>query len=62
MRYTGYIRPQTYNGYITVDVWDEQDDMYPVLFHQKFQGYTIPEIKRIIRNKLGVARMKWEVA
>ena len=60
MRYTGYIRHKAYNGYITVDVWDDRDTMYPVLFHQKFQGYTLPEIKRIIRNKLNVKRMTWE--
>ena len=61
MKYTGYIRRTAYNGYITVDVWDRDDDMYPVLFHQKFEGYTLPEIKRIIRDKLGVKRMAWEV-
>lgn len=62
MRYTGYIRPHAYNGYITVDVWDSHDDMYPVMFHQKYQGYTIAEIKKHIRDRLGVARMKWEIA
>lgn len=62
MRYTGYIRPASYMGYTTVDVWDERDTMYPKLYHQKFQGYSIPEIKRIIRDKLGVKRMAWEMA
>lgn len=59
MRYTGYIRRAAYTGYITVDVWDERDTMYPALYQQKFSGYTIPEIKEIIRGKLGVKRMAW---
>lgn len=61
MRYTGYIKPTKYTGYITVDVWDNKDSMYPVLYNQKFDGYTISEIKKYIRDKLGVTRMQWVI-
>lgn len=49
---TVYIDKKAYNGFITVNVWHSKDQMYPLLWHKKFLDYTIPEIKKIIKNRI----------
>lgn len=54
---TAYISDKAYSGYITVNVWDDKDDAYPLLWHIKFMDYTISEIKQkiteMVKDKLG---------
>ena len=64
---TVYISDKAYSGYITIDAWDDKDDMYPLLWHIKFMDYTISEIKQkiteMVKNKLGEGvkfKITWE--
>lgn len=64
---TAYISDKAYSGYITINVWDDKDGMYPLLWHQKFMDYTIREIKQkiteMVKNKLGESvkfKITWE--
>ena len=64
---TAYISNKAYNGYITVNAWDDEDNMYPLLWHVKFMDYTISEIKQkiteMVKNKLGEdvkIKITWE--
>lgn len=49
---TVYLDKKNYNGFITVNVWHSKDQQYPLLWHNKFMDYTIPEIKKIIKNRI----------
>lgn len=46
--FTAYIRHLLPSGAIRVDVWDEDDDMYPKRWNNKFFGYTEDEVKDYI--------------
>lgn len=45
---TVYIDKNAYNGYITVNAWHSRDQQYPLLWHQKYMGYTMPQIKKLL--------------
>ena len=61
---TAYMSYKAYSGYITINVWDDKNDMYPLLWHIKFMDYTISEIKQkiteMVKDKLGEG-VKFEI-
>lgn len=61
---TAYYNRASYNGFITVNVWDSADDMYPLFWHNKYQGYTLKEVKALVKDKvaqtLGDTKFKFE--
>ena len=51
-KFTAYYEYQL-NGYINVNVWPyDVSSMYPEMWHQKFDGYSLDEVKSIIEDKL----------
>lgn len=51
-RFVAYYQYQL-NGYINVNVWpDDPDAMYPEMWHQKFDGYSLEEVQNIIKDEL----------
>lgn len=50
--FTAYLRYLYPSGAIRVDVWDEDDSMYPKRWNNKFFGYTEEEVKSYIENAL----------
>lgn len=50
--FTAYLRYLYPSGAIRVDVWDEDDTMYPKRWNNKFFGYTEDEVKSYITNAL----------
>ena len=57
MPITGFIK--RYATHYTVDVWDNEGALYPRL-SKMFIGYTKTEVKRKIREELGVKSINWE--
>ena len=42
------------DGSLRVDVWDSYCTMYPVARGIKFYGYTLEEVKKIVRKEFGL--------
>lgn len=44
-------RKHPVNGGIVCNGWDSVDTMCPVFYHNLYQGYTLAEVKQLIKEK-----------
>ena len=47
-----YYAKRIHDGAYIVKAWETKDSMYPLLFNNQFIGYTLTEVKRLVREKL----------
>lgn len=50
--FTCFIVLIPHSGAYRVDVWDDDDTMYPERFNTKFYGYNLEEVKNFIKAGL----------
>lgn len=47
-----YFSRRTHDGAYVVQAWDSKDSMYPALYNNQFIGYTLTEMKQLVRKKI----------
>lgn len=47
-----YYARRKHDGAIIVKAWDKRDSMYPVFYNNQYIGYTLTEVKQLVRERL----------